>query len=154
MKQRMRIIAILVAIALTGWDRPAFASDIQALSNLLLPVDMAQNFVVICSLHNPAFLQDTSGAHGTMLWYAQHMKEEVIASLPPREAQAVMVEAANKAKAAALNIVHAMDRGGLVDPVRMNAWCAASAGPFIEKTIARHDTQHAFLDSLIAKAKQ
>jgi hypothetical protein len=153
MKQRMRITAILVAIALTGWDRPAFANDIQALSNLLLPVDMAQNFVAICSLHNPGFLQDTAGAHGTMLWYAQHMKEEVIASLPPTEAHTVMVEAAGKAKAMALDIVHAMDRDGLVDQIRMNAWCAGSAKPFIEKTIVRHDTQHASFDRLIAKAK-
>jgi hypothetical protein len=129
------------------------ASDVEALSRLLLPVDMAQNFAMICSLHNPSFLQDASGPGGSMLWYAKHMKEEVIATLPEAEAHAVMVEAADIAKAAALKIVHTMDTGGFVDPARMNAWCASAAKPFIKGTMARHDTEHALLDEMIAKAK-
>lgn len=148
-----RTASLLLAAVLCPL-RAASASDAESLSKLLLPVDMAQNFVLICSVHNPAFLQATSGVHGTMLWYAQHMKQEVIASLPGREARAVMVEAADVAKAEALKVVHTMASGGVVDAAQMNAWCEASAKPFIEATIGRHDTQHALLDEMIAKAKQ
>ena len=146
--------ASLIVAAILCPLRVVSAGDAETLSKLLLPVDLAQNFAVMCSLHNPSFLQATSGVHGSMLWYARHMKEEIIASLPKSEVSAVLVEAADMAKAEALKVIHRMASDGVVDAAQLNAWCGASAKTFIKATIARHDTQHALLDEAIAKAKQ
>lgn len=112
--------ALAVVLYLT---RPAQAVDIETLARLLYPPYLAMNYAAICALRDPTFHQETSGPRGSMPAYMQHIKEEVIASLTPAEAQSVMVKAADASKARARADLRALAHGDTIDHALISAWC-------------------------------
>jgi hypothetical protein len=122
---------------------PASAKDLSRLVQLLTPVYLAQNLTSVCAARNPAFLARTGGPFGTTHAYAQHVKEEVIASLPSSEADLVMRTAADAAKAAALQQVRALKSPSPeIEAERTDQWCRISAEGFVREIVRSHDVEH------------
>ena len=134
--------------------RPAQAVDIETLARLLYPPYLAMDYAAICAVRDPKFHQETSGPRGSMPAYSQHIKEEVIASLTPAEAQSVMTKAADASKARALADIRELATGDVVDPAVVRRWCETHAKRVIRGVIDTHENRHADFERLVAEAKR
>lgn len=132
------------------------AKELRALADIVLPAYTAMNFTVVCAREDPYFLRDTSGPRGTSLHYAEHVKDEVIASLTNDEAIAVLKAAADDARLVARNKIRELavlsDDAATIKAIRM--WCDGPAKQFVLKFIELHDGRHAEIAELIRRAQQ
>lgn len=146
-------LASVVACAVSV---PARATDLRMLSNLLSPSYVAMNFTTVCSQVDAKFLADTSGPRGTAIDYVQHMKTEVIEKLEMRDAEAVLLDAANAARAVALGFVRGMSGGSDAEVThRVSGWYEAVAKPFVRGVVAAHDEDgHKRFNETVAALKQ
>ena len=89
-------IAVLVisATMLTLQAVSAKANDAGALAKILAVAFIADQTVFMCTLENRSFAQLTAGPLGTSQDYLEHVKKEVLSSIPLLEARQIIVEAA------------------------------------------------------------
>lgn len=144
------------AIIITGCGAAAFAQDIEALGRLVTPSYTAMSFAGLCATEPGWVGAQPRGARGYAIHYAQHVKDEVIASLPQNEAVTVLKSAAdaarNEARAQLRNKVIVADKAA--EAVRFREWCNGYVNGFIADLIRRHDGDHvAFLRNVeVAKS--
>jgi hypothetical protein len=120
------------------------ARDLDAMAGILVPAFTAMNYAVICAQDDPHFLPRTFGARGTVLNYAEHVKDEVVESLSQEEAAVVLTKAADAARSIAreeLRRVLPAYPAGHADQII--SWCYSTAISFVLAFIEHHDTQHA-----------
>lgn len=152
---RLTVLALLLLFVATAAATRAAARDVDALAQIVAPAYTAMNFAMVCREDDPWFLWDTRGPRGTALHYAEHVKDEVIASLGYDEAVAVLRRAADAARATAREALRKTspdypDR----QPSEIIAWCRGAASNFIRAFMERHDDIHETLLQEIEQAKQ
>jgi hypothetical protein len=74
------------------------ARDLAALANLVAPAYTAMQFAGICGQDISWFVSQPRGMRGSAIHYAEHVKEEVIASLTYDDAVIVLTAAADAAR--------------------------------------------------------
>lgn len=138
-----------------GFSGTATAVDIKMLGNVLSPAYLAMNFAVVCARQDPSFLSVTGGPRGSALVYAQHIKDEIIADLEPRDGETIVRDAADAARSVALGFMRSM-AGGLdaIEAKRVRTGCESIAKPFIRGVVAEHENRHDLFEQVIAAAKR
>jgi len=121
----------------------ATARNLDIMAEILAPAYRAMNYGLICAQDDSHFLLKTSGPRGTVLNYAEHVKDEVIESLSQEEAALVLTRAADAAR----SIVREELRRLLPTyPIgredQIINWCYGAAMSFVRTFIEHHDTQH------------
>jgi hypothetical protein len=126
------------------------AKDLSALAEFVVPAYTAMNFAVLCAQGDPGFLSQISGARGSALQYAEHVKNEAIASLAYKDAVIVLRKAADAARSAARQELQKLiSEDPQADAARITYWCESHAKEFIRAFITQHDGAHAaFLENL------
>ena len=134
----------VAAIIAAGCGATAFAQDLEALSRLVTPAYTAMSFAGLCATEPGWSGAQPRGARGVAVQYAQHVKDEVIASLTQDEAVTVLKSAAdaarNEARAQLRDKVIVADK--TVEAVRFREWCNGYVNGFIAELIQRHDGDH------------
>lgn len=142
----------LTMLALAG-PTPALAKDLDRLANSLSPAFLAQNLAVVCAARDPSFLPRTRGSGGTIHAYAQHIKDDVTASLPLPEA-ATVLKAADAARSAALQQVLAIASDSPeVEAMSVSGWREATAPSFVRTVTREHEINREAFEQGIAQAK-
>src|SRR5215212_1749912 len=86
-----------LAVLLGTWG-VAGAQDLEALSRLLIPAYTAMSYAGLCSTEQDWAMAQPRGPGGVAINYAQHIKDEVIASLSEKDAVTVLKMAADEAR--------------------------------------------------------
>ena len=123
------------------------------MSNFVAPAYIAMNFAVVCAQDDRGFLSRTSGPRGTALQYAEHVKNEAIASLTYEEAVIVLKGAANAARSVARRELYNQAIKSPNVSVEIHRWCADYAIKFIRDMIKDHELTHPLLLQQIEAAK-
>src|SRR5215213_3601591 len=132
-----------VAVLLGTWGA-AGAQDLVALSRLLIPAYTAMSYAGLCSMEQDWAVAQPRGPSGVAINYAQHIKDEVIASLPEKDAVTVLKMAADEAR----NDARAQLRDKVIVPDkamesrRLRDWCNGHVKEFIVNLIRQHDGGH------------
>lgn len=130
------------------------AKDLKAITEFVIPAYTAMNFTVLCAQDDPWFLIDARGPRGHAIEYAEHVKDEAIASLTEDESVIVLRMAADEAR----SIARAEFRKVIPDRTyrypEIAGWCRGDALRFVRSFIERHDTEHPILLQQLERAKQ
>jgi hypothetical protein len=124
----------------------ADARDLSLLADLVAPAYTAMNFAVICGRHVSRFSQPW-GLRGSAIHYAEHVKDEAIASLTYDDAVIVLKGAADAARSTARQELRKlMSTDPQTETAQVGAWCLGYAKDFIVNFIEQHEHLHqAFL---------
>jgi hypothetical protein len=156
-RRRMDMKSIGLAISLAGALQIAsvkatMARDLDAMAEILVPAYTAMNYTLICAQDDPRFLPRTSGARGTALNYAEHVKDEVIESLTHEEAVVVLMKAASAARSFAReDLRRVLPSYPIGSADQIVDWCYTTAFPFVRAFIEHHDLYH---DEILQELKQ
>lgn len=130
---KVRFASLLLGVAGSASASVALARDLNALSRMLMPADLALMVSNACTATDPSFSHDLGGPHGTIPEYAQRVKDAVSDRLMPEEVQIVLHQAADAARAAALRALRAAAAPNDVEEqARMHEWCATAVKPFVQ----------------------
>ena len=145
------------AVAFTLLVRPlgANAADLSFLSELLFSAYEVMNYSIVCMQKDPEFLAQTSGMRGSPLAYAEHVKDETIATLPPEDVTLVLRTAALSAKIVSVRTFRRLDS---TDRQKGDAqileWCTTRGRSFVREFIGHHDTNHQVILEAIKRASE
>jgi hypothetical protein len=151
----MLFIALVGSLPLGLRATQVVAKDLDALAALVTPAYTAMNFATICATNDPQFHFVTSGPRGTAVHYAQHVKDEAIASLTSDEAASVLKGSADSARARArqeLQKLRATDP--TAEAAQIQRWCGSYAKDFILGFIREHDDNHDVVLQQVRDAKR
>jgi len=119
------------------------AKDLDALAQSVVPAYTAMNFAAICARDRRWLLSQPRGSHGSALEYAEHVKDEAIASLTHNEAIIVLRAAADAARSRVRQEMQAL---AFADPTlqedQVAAWCRDFVTKYIRSLIDKHDRGH------------
>src|SRR5262245_55319441 len=143
------VVLLALSLQMVKVDHSA-AKDLSALAEFVVPAYTAMNFAAVCAQGHPGFLSQTGGARGSALQYAEHVKNEAIASLAYNDAAIVLTKAADAARSAARQELQKLvSEDPAADTARIMEWCESYAKEFIRSFIAQHDGAHAtFLENI------
>lgn len=149
----MATLAALVGYAVSA--QGAAAKDLKALAEFVVPAYTAMNFTVVCAQDDPQFLSETRGSRGTALQYAEHVKNEAIASLTYDEAVTVLKMAADEARSVARRELRKLAPNyPTARPGEITSWCHNDARSFVRTFIEQHDGRHAMLLQDLERARR
>lgn len=147
-RRRLQLKSIGLAISIAGVLQVAnvnssLARDLDAMAAMLVPAYTAMNYALLCGQDDAHFLPQASGARGTVLSYAEHVKDEVIESLSHEESLVVVTKAADVARSIAREqlrrIVPTYPKGRSDEIVH---WCYSAAIAFVRAFMEHHDSEH------------
>lgn len=151
----LRTCATLLCAFVGVQSSSSVAKDLQAIAEFVIPAYTAMNFTALCAQDDPWFIVDARGPRGNALEYAEHVKDEAIASLTHDESATVLKLAADEARSAARNELRKLISdyptyryGEIAD------WCRGDAMRFVRAFIEQHDMDHTTLLRGLEKAKQ
>ena len=131
------------------------ASDVQALSNMLSAAFIADQTVVMCTLENRSFAQETAGPRGSSRDYVEHVKQELLSSVPPLEARQIIVDAAEITRTVGRSQVRQFSPGAPDSPATtLRSWCESEGARIVRDFMANHDRDHEKFLSEAAEAKR
>lgn len=137
---KVRFASLLLGIAGSAPASAAVARDLDALTRLLVPADLALMVSNACTATDPSFSHDLGGPRGTVPEYAQRVKDAVSDSLTPEQVQIVLHQAADVARAAALRALRAAAApDDAEEEARMHEWCATAVKPFVQAFVRAQD---------------
>lgn len=136
-------------------SEPAAAKDLEAVVAFVVPAYVAMNLAAVCVQDDPEFVFRTRSSRGTVFHYAEHIKNEAIASLTDEEAKAILRAAADAARA----VVRRQLRSLVPDypfghPGELAGWCKDRARKIVRSVIVQHDGQHSTILRELERAKQ
>jgi hypothetical protein len=149
-----RAIFFACAVHVVSFSSSA-ARDLDAMAEILVPAYTAMNYALICGRDDPRFLPQTLGARGTVLSYAEHVKDEVIESISHEELVVVLTKAADKARSIAreeLRRIVPTYPTGRADQI-VN-WCYGAAMQFVRAFIEHHDGEHDAILQELERARE
>jgi hypothetical protein len=122
----------------------AAARDLQKLAELLTPAYIAMDYAGLCVTEPGWAAIQPVGARGTAIYYAQHIKDEIIASLSYPEAVSVLRHAADSARDEARSQLreHVISLNKVTETQRFREWCEGPVNVFIREVIVEHDLNH------------
>lgn len=138
-------ISILVAVSpsFVGLSS-AGALDDTRLGNLLLPAYTAMYYASVCASNTTWGQTQPLGPRGSVVHYAEHIKNEIIQNLSQKEAVAILTDAAGRARDAAreqLNLQVIVGDQSKHEQ-RLVDWCSGYVTDFAAKVISEHDRDH------------
>lgn len=149
------IVTTLFAAALCTQPYSAtLAKDLKAIAEFVVPAYTAMNFTVLCAQDDPWFLADVRGPRGHAIQYAEHVKDEAIASLTEDESVTVLRMAAGEARTIAREQFQKVIPNRTYRYPEIAGWCRGDALLFVRNFIERHDAEHATLLQRLERAKQ
>lgn len=144
----------IVAVFITIYAGQASAANVDQLVRILSSVYLLHNLTSVCAAQDRKFLEETSGSRGTMAFYSQHVKEEVIDGLLESEAYGILRRAADAAKSTALMAVRGLAAPSPdVERRRLQAWCESSVKLLVRQYVADHDLHHESFERDLLNAK-
>ena len=149
-------IALLVisATTLTLQAVSAKATDMGALAKILAAASIADQTVFMCTLENRSFAQLTAGPRGTSQDYLEHVKKEVLSSIPPLEARQIIVEAAEITRTVGRSQIPAISASGPDTVFALRNWCETEGVRIVHNFMEDHDGNHEKFLSAVAEAKR
>lgn len=146
-----RLAVLLVALS----GSPALALDLRALAAFVAPAYTALNYTVVCAQEDREFLSHTSGPRGSGIHYAEHVKNEAIASLSYDDSVQVLRAAADEARAGTLRTLRELTASATESGARarVKAWCESEARLFVRGFIDRHENDHGAIEEWLRGAK-
>jgi hypothetical protein len=151
----LRVAPLVALLGYVGKPESAVAKDLKAVADFVIPAYTAMNFTTICAQDDPHFLSQTSGPRGNALQYAEHVKNEAIASLTYEEAVMVLQMAASEARTAARRELRKLAPDyPKAHPGEVTDWCRNEASRFVRESIEKHDGQHATILQELERSKQ
>ena len=151
--QRIATLAAVVGYTVSG--QGAAAKDLKAMAEFVVPAYTAMNFTMVCAQDDPQFLSRTRGVRGNALEYAEHIKNETIASLSYDEAVTVLKMAADEARSIARRELRRQAPNyPTARPGEIANWCRGEASNFVRAFIGQHDDRHAILLQELERARQ
>jgi hypothetical protein len=140
---------------LTVWPRYSLAADAAALSNKLAAASIADQVVFMCTFEIHNFAQETAGARGTARDYLDHVRAEVLSSIPTLEAQRIILRAAEITRETGHN------QGRRISPNypdvpagALGKWCHSEGRVIVQEFMANHDRNHEKFLSELAEDKR
>ena len=131
------------------------ASDIRALSDMLAAAFIADQTVLMCTLENRSFAQETAGPRGTSRDYVEHIKQELLSSVDPREAKQIIVNAAEITRMVGHSQVRQFSPSAPDIPGKaLRDWCESEGVRIVQAFMANHDRDHERFLSEAAEAKR
>jgi hypothetical protein len=131
------------------------AQELDALSRILVPAYTAMNYASLCSVESGWAGAQPRGVRGAAINYAQHVKDDVIASLSENDAVAVLKMAAdiarNNAQAQLRDNVIVADK--TLEALRFHDWCNSFVNGYIVDLIRRYDGDYDSFMRTIEQAK-
>lgn len=146
--------ALLAAAVYALPHSVAVAKDLRAIAEFVVPAYTAMNFAMLCAQDDPWFLADARGPRGHAIKYAEHVKDEAIASLPEDEAVIVLRMAADEARSVARTALRMVIPNSTYRYPEIAGWCRDNALAFVRNFIEQHDSDHARLLQRLEQAKQ
>lgn len=147
--------AVLVLACILPAAPPSLAKDLDKLTRALSPMFLAEDFASVCAAVDPSFYEATRGERGTIHYYVQHTKLEVIDQLAAADAEIVLKRAADAAKFLAVKRTNEIAPQSLeADADRVRRWCDAVVKDFVQRVMREHDASHDEFLASLAKAKQ
>jgi hypothetical protein len=133
----------------------ADARDLNVLSRLLEPAYTSMTYANLCSLDRNWEASQPQGPGGVAINYAEHIKDEVIASLTREEAVSVLTQAANSARDEARRQVkkHIVLGDKQAEADRFQRWCDSYVTDFIRSVMRTHDGNHEYFIGRIELGK-
>lgn len=141
MTEIVRTSAIAMAISVLLYPTEAISRDLIALSRFVAPAYTAMNVAVICAKEDSSFLSTTAGIRGTAIYYAAHVKDEIIVGLSDAEARFVLRQAADRAREVTLVELERIARLGPLQ-AEVRTWCRDTVRGFVQYVMNHHDQRH------------
>lgn len=142
MYQRL-IVPLLALVLALGSGARAEARDLLRLSDLLVPIFVAQQFGNLCAAQDSSFLNETGGTLGSINDYSEHAKFEVAHTLVAQEVTTVLQRAAQLAREAARQAVPRASSDEAIQRERsLTGFCNGPAKSVVRAAIAVHDSAH------------
>jgi len=130
------------------------ASDIDALTKKLAAASIADQVVFMCTLEFPAFVTETAGPRGTTRNYLDHIREELLSSIPPEEARRIVIGAANITRETGRSQARQFSPNYPDAPAAgLRKWCDTEGRAIVKDFMANHDKNHEKFLSEVAKEK-
>jgi hypothetical protein len=153
---RLGISTFVATITLLAGASSAWAQDMSRLATMLIPAYTAMYYASICASNTTWGQIQPQGARGTVVRYAEHIKNEIIQSLSEKDAVAVLTDAAGRARDLAREQLRLQVVMG--DPEkheqRLVAWCGGYVSEFATKVISEHDRDHEAFLRTVEEAKR
>lgn len=148
-------LSAIVVSATVNMGTNSAAKDLEALTRLLIPAFLAQNFTLLCAEEDPSFLPELDKAIPTANVFAAHVRKEVTFHLSKEDASMILIRAAHTARYISQKELNVL-KGEQVDITRegFKRWCDQSAKPFIMSLIYSHVKKHAEFESRVTDAKR
>lgn len=146
--------ALIAAMLYAQTNSGAAAKDLKAIAEFVRPAYTAMNFTILCAQDDPWFLTDTVGPRGNALKYAEHVKDEAIASLTYDDSVRVLKKAADEARSAARAELRKIIPNRTYRYPEIAKWCRGEAMRFVRSFIEQHDEKHTMLLQELESAKQ
>jgi len=142
-------------ILLTSQAATSKAADEQALTKMLAAAFIADQTVFMCTLENTSFAQQTAGPRGTSRDYVEHIKEEVLSSIPALEARRIIIGAADITRTVGRSQARTFSPNypDFTVPALQN-WCESEGARIVRDFMAKHDADHEKFLSEVAEAKR
>jgi hypothetical protein len=151
MSQASRVVLLSRSTLLCG---DASAKDMKMLVDTLAGNFLAQQVSSICAVDSKSFVKETSGVLGDTSSYAERVKQEIVSGLAPNEANAIVSDAASKARGEALQLIGRLSVDGQVQPGKLASWCRTVGKPFILQLESIYDTRHSYFERELDNAKR
>jgi hypothetical protein len=147
----LRVGAIWFVLQAAG----AKAADVDALSRMLASAFIADQTVFICSLDGTSFARQTAGPLGTSRNYLEHIRAEILDSIPPQEARRIIIAAADITRNVGRNLAKAFSPNYPDIPARaLRRWCDTDGASAVREFMAEHDSDHDSFLKRISEAKR
>jgi hypothetical protein len=126
------------------------------LASLLIPAYTAMYYASICAGNTTWGQTQPQGARGSVVHYAEHIKNEIIQSLSEEGAVAVLTDAAERARDQAREQLRLQVIMGNPEKheQRLIAWCGGFVSDFATKVISEHDKDHETFLRTLEEAKR
>jgi hypothetical protein len=134
----------------------ALAADLVALGQLLTPAYTAMSYDRLCHMNPEWQLSAPRGLDGDATNYAEHAKDETIASLTYEQSLLVVRLAADAARTEARRQLqeNVMLNDKAAESIRFKAWCNGHAKNFIAGFINKYESDRASFVQKLDAAKR
>jgi hypothetical protein len=148
---RVGLITFAAALQLVASGLIVGAQDMSRLADMLMPSYTAMYYASICASNTTWGRTQPVGPRGGVVHYAEHIKNEIIKSLPEKESVSILADAAGRARVLAREQLQLKVIMG--DPAqheqRLAAWCEGFVTNFAAQIMSDHDRDHdGFLQQL------
>jgi hypothetical protein len=110
---------------------------------MLADAFIADQAVFMCTLEIASFAQQTAGPRGTSSDYVEHVKGELLSSLPLEEARQVIVGAAEITRSVGRNQARSFSPNYPDIPARaLRNWCEGEGMKIVHGFMMNHDVNH------------